>query len=264
MSELDELRGDLADEQTALDLIVRDLDDAGWSTPTPSPGWDVRDQIAHLTYFDGTAALAASDPDAFAEGVAALIDGAGAVGVDEFTLGAMRAVPPLEVLEMWRMNRARLDRAAAALAADARVPWYGPSMGAKSFLTARLMETWAHGQDIVDGLGISREPTGRLRHIARLGFITRGWSYSVRGEQVPDEPVHVELLSPSGELWEFGSSDAVSSVRGTAEDFCFVVTQRRHLADTGLVATGVAGEWMLKAQAFAGGPTQGPEPRARP
>ena len=46
-------------------------------------------------------------------------------------------------------------------------------MGAKSFLTARLMEAWAHGQDICDTVGVEREPTDRLRHIAQLGYIPR-------------------------------------------------------------------------------------------
>ena len=32
-------------------------------------------------------------------------------------------------------------------------PWYGPSMSARSFVTARLMETWAHGMDVADALG---------------------------------------------------------------------------------------------------------------
>ena len=58
-------------------------------------------------------------------------------------------------------------------------------MGAKSFLTARLMEVWAHGQDIVDTVGARRAPTDRLRHIAQLGFITRGWTYINRGLDVP-------------------------------------------------------------------------------
>jgi uncharacterized protein (TIGR03084 family) len=263
VSELEELRGDLVAEQDALDAIVSDLSEAEWSTPTPSPGWDVRDQIAHLTYFDGTAALAITEPDAFAEGVNALIEAAGTVGIDEYTIGSMRRVPPVEVLEMWRMNRRRLDVAAAGLHDDDRVAWYGPSMGAKSFLTARLMEVWAHGQDICDAVGRTRPATARLRHIVRLGVNTRSWSYAVRGLDAPTSPVLVSLVGPSGEPWSFGPSDAPDSVIGTAEEFCLVVTQRRHLEDTNLTATGLGREWMLIAQAFAGGPTTGPAPRAR-
>ena len=103
---------------------------------------------------------------------------------------------------------------------DTRIAWYGPSMGSKSFLTARLMEAWAHGQDVVDAVGATREPTERLRHIAQLGFITRGWTYMNRGLDVPATPVRAELALPSGDVLEFGPEDADESIVGTALDFC--------------------------------------------
>ena len=141
-------------------------------------------------------------------------------------------------------------------------------MSARSFLTARLMEAWAHGQDIVDavnrsGGSASRRPTVRLRHIAHLGYVTRGWSYAVRGSEAPAEEVRVELRSPSGEPWTWGPADATALVAGPAEDFCLVVTQRRHVDDTGLEVHGdAATDWMRVAQAFAGGATTGPAPGA--
>jgi len=136
-------------------------------------------------------------------------------------------------------------------------------MGAKSFLTARLMECWAHGQDVADAVAIERTPTDRVRHIAQLGFITRGWSYVNRGMEVPTGDVRVELTGPSGAVWRFGPGGATDVVTGPALDFCLVVTQRRHVDDTALHVTGeVARDWLEKAQAFAGGPTDGPAPRA--
>jgi uncharacterized protein (TIGR03084 family) len=263
MSDIDQLRADLAAEQAALDAVIEPLREDQWRTPTPSPGWSVQDQVGHLTFFDGTAALAVSDPEGFAAGVAALIEAAGTVGVDEFTLGNFRRMAPPEVLELWRMNRRRLDEAASRLPEDARVPWYGPSMGARSFLTARLMEVWAHGTDIVDAVGGDRPATDRLRHIAQLGYITRGWSYRVRGLEVPEGEVRVVLSSPSGATWTFGPEPAAESATGSAEDFCLVVTQRRHLDDTDLVVTPLARDWLLRAQAFAGGPSEPPAPGRR-
>ncbi len=159
----------------------------------------------------------------------------------------------------WQEGRATLIEAAGTLGESARVPWYGPEMSGKSFLTARLMETWAHGQDVCDTVGAARTPTDRLRHIAQLGFITRGWTYANRGLELPDDDVRVELAAPSGETWTWGDDDAPDSVVGAAEDFCLVVTQRRHADDTDLVITGdAARDWMVKAQAFAGGATDGP------
>jgi uncharacterized protein (TIGR03084 family) len=249
-----DVRADLLAEQQALDDVVAGLDAEGWATPTASPRWSVADQIGHLTFFDGTAAMAIDDPDAFADHLGEMLGTVAGTPeeMDATTLGEYRAMSPAELLAAWRANRVRLADAAAGLADNARIPWYGPSMGAKSFLTARLMETWAHGQDVVDAVGADRPATDRLRHIAQLGFITRGWSYANRGREAPSTPVAVELTSPSGERWMFGPDD----------DFCLVVTQRRHVDDTALEITGdAAREWMEIAQAFAGGATDGPAPR---
>jgi uncharacterized protein (TIGR03084 family) len=255
--DLPRVLADLVAEQEALDAIVAELDPDRWALATPSPGWTVADQIGHLTYFDGTAAQAITDPDGFTAGVHELLAALG--GDTDPTLEEARTMQPAALLAAWRSNRATLAAAAAGLDEQARVVWYGPSMGAKSFLTARLMETWAHGQDVVDTIGAQRDPTDRLRHIAQLGFITRGWSYANRGLTVPDTPVRVELDAPSGATWEFGDPTAPESVHGPALDFCLVVTQRRHVDDTDLVLDGdAARDWMLKAQAFAGAATDGP------
>ena len=258
-----DVAADLAAEQHALDDIVSGLDDARWSTDTPSQGWTVADQIGHLTYFDQAAATAITEPDAFQASMGALIDDASGDDdtVDDLTLDAYRTLAPAALLDVWRSGRARLADAAATLADDDRVAWYGPSMGSRSFLTARLMEAWAHGQDIVDAVGGHRPPTDRLRHIAQLGVITRAWSYANRRMEAPAGEVHVALEAPSGEVWTWGPDDAADTVHGPAEDFCLVVTQRRHLEDTGLKVNGdVVRDWLVRAQAFAGPPTDGPGP----
>lgn len=147
----------------------------------------------------------------------------------------------------------------------ARIPWFGPPMGALSFVSARLMETWAHGQDVADALGVTRPPTARLRHVAQLGVRARPFSFLVHGEEPPSAPVHVVLRGPSGEAWDWDADvGAVDSVRGTALDFCLVVTQRRHVEDTELQIEGpVARAWMSIAQAFAGPPGPGRSPGGR-
>jgi uncharacterized protein (TIGR03084 family) len=137
-----------------------------------------------------------------------------------------------------------------------RVPWYGPDMSLASAATARLMETWAHGQDIADGLGARLRPTSRVRHVADLGVRTFAFSFGVRGLSAPEVPVRVELWGPHFEEWAWGPEGAVDSVKGPAEEFCLVVTQRRHLAGTSLQVEGVtARAWLSIAQAFAGAPT---------
>jgi uncharacterized protein (TIGR03084 family) len=257
---------DLIAEQDVLDDIVTPLADTQWSLPTPSPGWTVADQIAHLTYFDDAAKVAICDPSEFATMAGRLGQAAmeGSRGVDQFTLGPYRSLTPRQLLEAWRRSRRSLVEAAGRLDDAARVPWYGPSMGSKSFLTARLMETWAHGQDVVDTLGTVRPKSSRLRHIAQLGFLTRGWSYVNRGMPAPPDDVRLVLTGPGGDAWGFGPADADEFVTGPAEDFCLVVTQRRHLDDTGLETSPLARDWLLIAQAFAGPATNGPEVGSRP
>lgn len=261
-SELDTLRVDLVAEQDALDDVVAHLSDEQWRRATPSPGWNVTDQIGHLSYFDASAATAILDPDAFRASVAELVAGASEGGVDEFTLGPFRRLTPAEQLRTWRRGRADLASAAATLRDDTRVPWYGPSMSAKSFLSARLMEVWAHGTDVVDALGAPHPATNRLRHVAQLGFITRAWSYRVRGEAPPPGDVRLELDGPAGDPWTWGPLDAQDTIRGPAQDFCLVVTQRRHVEDTSLETGELGYHWLVRAQAFAGAASTGPEPRS--
>jgi uncharacterized protein (TIGR03084 family) len=260
MTDVHRVAADLRAEQETLDAIVDGLTEEQWRLATPSPGWTVADQIGHLTYYDGAAATAIEDPPAFKESMAELFADPGRI--DSLTLHRHLSTPDL--LDTWRGTRRRLARAAATLDDDRRVEWYGPSMGAKSFLTARLMECWAHGQDVADAVGVQRQPTDRLRHIAQLGFITRGWSYANRGLESPEGDVRLELTGPSGDVWSFGPDGAGDAVRGPAEDFCLVVTQRRHVDDTALeIAGAVAGDWLARAQAFAGPPTDGPAPGER-
>ncbi len=258
-----EVLNDLVAEQADLETIVADLTPADWDLDTPSPGWTVTDQVAHLAFFDGTAALAISDTDGFIAHRDGLVSTfADADAMDAATIGPFRDLSPAERLAEWRRQREALRSAASGLDDADRIEWYGPSMGAKSFLTARLMEAWAHGQDICDTVGATRAPTDRLRHIAQLGVITRGWTYASRGLEMPADEVRVELASPGGETWAWGPDDAPASIRGDAEDFCLIVTQRRHRDDTGLEFDGDAAvDWMSRAQAFAGAPTDGPAPR---
>jgi uncharacterized protein (TIGR03084 family) len=255
------LLADLLAETRVLQDMVDGLDAKGWDLPTPARGWAIRDQISHLAYFDEAATLAAVDPERFRVEAAELT--AGGPGFSDEVAARYRALPTTDVGDWFRGARRELASVFADLDPGARLPWYGPDMSAASALTARLMETWAHGQDVADTLGVQREPTVRLRHIAHLGVSTFGFAHRLRGLEVPVVPVRVELVAPDGGRWEWGPPDAEDTVSGPALDFCLAVTQRRHLADTELRITGpVATAWMSIAQAFAGAPGAGREPAA--
>jgi len=254
-----EVAADLEAEQAALDAVIGPLPEEAWGRATPAAGWVVQDQVAHLALGEELAAVAATDAAAFFERLAAAA--ADLAGYEEAMLSRGRALSPAQVLDWWR--RARRDTLAAVAAADpeTRIPWVGPPMKPRTFLTARLMETFAHGQDVRDALGLPLQDTGRLRHVAHLGVATRGFSYTNRGLLPPEIPVRVELRGPAGEAWSWGPEDAPGRVSGPLVDFCLVVTQRRNVADTRLTVQGAAAaEWMRIAQAFGGPPTDGRPP----
>jgi uncharacterized protein (TIGR03084 family) len=258
---LGEVVEDLAAEHLALDGVLARMDDAQWELPTHAPGWLVRDQVTHLAHFDETARLAIVDSDRFRADVESARTSDGPTGYEQRYLARGRAMSPAALRARWRETSAALVAAARDLDPKARLPWYGPDMSALSFVTARLMETWSHGLDIVDVVGFERPDTDRLRHVVFLGVRTRAFSYVNRGLASNTTPVYVALTAPSGAIWTSGKPDAENRVTGAARDFCRVVTQRRHVADTDLTVTGAAAEeWMRLAQAFAGPPGQGRKP----
>jgi uncharacterized protein (TIGR03084 family) len=257
---LDGVLADLAAESAALEALVAPLDEAGWRTPTPAAGWDVATQIAHLAWTDSAALAAATDQEAWdALVLEALADPEHAVDRAALTGGG---VPPADLLARWRTGRTTLADALRSLPDGQRIPWYGPPMSATSMATARYMETWAHGLDVHAALEAAAPVTDRVRHVAHLGVRTRRFSFAARGLEAPSVEPHVSLTAPSGEVWTWGPDDATESVTGPAYDFCLLVTQRVHRADTALVAVGEGADaWLDVAQAFAGPPGAGREPR---
>lgn len=258
---LDLLRADLADEVQSLADVVDPLDETALRTPTPADGWDVADELAHLAAFDDYAALAMNDSFTFAM----RLDSAKSGGVDPIAEATQRgrSIGPNRTRDWWHAATSELANAASTLGPRTRLAWFGPDMGAVSFLTARLMETWAHGQDIRDALGLDAEVSLRLRHIAEMGVRARAYSYSVRSLDAPMADVAVVLTAPDDTTWSWGADTASERVSGSALDFCFLVTQRRHRDDLALDVRGAEAErWVSIAQAFAGGPGPGRAPRS--
>jgi uncharacterized protein (TIGR03084 family) len=244
---------------------------ADWDAATPADGWTVRDQVTHLAFFDDAVMLSLRDPAEFAKQRAEQVALGG--NFPDLLAERYRHLPGEEVLA-W-LTRSREALVAAYRAADpaARLPWYGPGMSVPSSITARIMETWAHGQDIRDTAGVATPVTSRLRHIANLGVRTFGFCFAQRELPVPGDSVRVRLHGPSGDIWEWiagggadraaaattGTGGVANTVTGNALDFCLVVAQRRNVADTELeVRGGTAEQWIAIAQAFAGGPTDPP------
>ena len=247
---------DLAAETAELRQILAQLSDTDWHSPTPAPGWTICDQVSHLAHFDQVAITSATDPARFAAEVACH----GAVDPDAIAR-RYHDMTRADLEDWFGRARGELLLAFAGLSPATRVPWFGPPMSVASALTARIMETWAHGQDVADTVGVHRMPTYRLRHVAHIGVGARAFSYAANQLPMPAGPVRVELVAPSGELWTWGAAEADDRVTGPAIDFCLLVTQRRHRDDLAVEAVGAAaGEWLAIAQAFAGPPGPGRKP----
>lgn len=256
---------DLLAEYRDLAALCDTLTPARWNTPSAFYGWTPWDEIAHLCYFDEAALQSVNDPERFAVEAKAL--SARILGGEEFSTIQHQTYGHLDgaaLLALWRTRHEALVGELAALDPKARLPWYGPPMSGRSFATARLMETWAHGQDVWDVLRRRRPATDRLKHIAHLGVTTFGWTFVNRELPVPSVATYVALEAPRGGTWTWGDPTSEHRVTGSAEDFCLLVTQRRHVDDTSLEYTpGPVADWLHIAQCFAGDPADGPKPGVR-
>lgn len=256
---------DLKKEGAALQALLAGLGVDDWQQPTPFKQWTPWDVVAHLHLSDQWALASLDGPAAFRQAIAPLLAAFNArQSLGDYTREQFAALPGAALLESWRSCFARLGERLAALDPKARLTWFGPDMGARSFVTARYMETWAHGQDVYDLLGQPRVYDDGIRAIATLGIKTYGFSFANRRLPVPSPEPYVKLQAPSGAIWEWNPASDSDRIEGLASEFCHVVTQGRNIADTGLRVIGEpARQWMAIAQCFAGPPENPPAPGSR-
>ena len=254
---------DFLTETQVLHDAIAGLTDIDLTAPTQFKGWTIEDVLIHLHFWNRAADLSATDAPAFQ----ALVTDAMQVLQKG---GSLRQVEPKHIAERgtalrdaWIAQASDMAPRWAAMDPKTRLPWVGPSMSARSSITARQMETWAHGFEIFDLLGLDRTESDRVQNIVVLGVNTFGWSHQVHGLPVPETMPRLTLTAPSGAVWEYGDANA-GDITGPAVDFAAVVTQTRALADTGLTVTGpIAETWMSNAQCFAGPPETPPAPGSR-
>lgn len=248
----DEYASLLDDLRAEQDELASDVDGAGpddWLRPTPARGWDVRDSIAHLADTDEVAAdTCTGGPRALNTAVQMY------ASPEDFTLSGVlrgRRLRGADVLAWWREAAAHERQVLASLEPRTRVAW-GLGMSASAFVTARLMETWAHGLDVRAALGVPSHDTNRLRHVAWISLRALPYAFTVAGRDAPTEPIRAELTLPDGSLWYFGPAGAAACIRGPASQLCRLFVQRmRRDEATGLRADGDAAEAALDvARAF--------------
>ncbi|MCA0873260.1 TIGR03084 family protein [Seohaeicola saemankumensis] len=254
---------DFLEECETLNAVLTGLEPGGWTRPTQFKGWTLNDVLVHLHFWNGMADQSLQDPAGFQQNMARMLPRMQAEGMRGMENEAI-AERGEDLRRAWENLYRNMTPRWAAQDPKARVQWAGPDMSVRSSITARQMETWAHGQEVFDLLGETRPESDRIKNIVVLGVNTFGWSYKVHGRAVPEQMPCLELTAPSGALWTFGEADGVNRIAGSAVAFAQVMAQTRNVADTDLRVTGlVATEWMTIAQCFAGGPETPPPPGAR-
>jgi uncharacterized protein (TIGR03084 family) len=264
-----DLVNDLEAEMRVLDALLASLDGPAWDLPSPAEGWTLRDCVVHLAETDDSAAQivgsrGAELQDKQERTARSRSDARSSQREGLLNAGQLRgrSLEPAELLEWRHRAGRRLIDALQGLCGDERLRWAGRPMSARSFTSARILEHWSHGLDVLDAAGIEPVDTHRLQHVAHLGYITREFSYRNRGLAPPESQLRLELAGPSGERWTWGPEDAPDCITGAAGDFCRVVAQRIHVDDTSLKADGPhAREFLTIAQAFAGPPGSGRQPK---
>lgn len=256
---------DFLDESKALHALVQPLADADYQRPTQFKGWTINHVLQHLHFFNLAAIYSLQDAARFDALYAKLTrKRSGGMSTVEATDELLEGVHGQALLQLWQDGFHKTAEAFGQADARQRVRWVGPDMSARSSISARLMETWAHGQEIYDLLGVVRKNADRIRSIAVIGVNTYGWTFRNRGEQIPEPQPHVRLTAPSGALWKWNDASEEHLVEGMAEEFCQVVTQVRNIKDTRLRVVGTPAErWMAVAQCFAGPVETPPAPGTR-
>lgn len=256
---------DFRDESEGLYGLLVDLPDAAFERRTQFKDWTVGDVISHLHAWNLAAGLSLTDPDKFAEFRDALLAGLqGGATIREMEVLLLDEASGRARLEQWHDFSVHMAASFAAADPKQRVQWAGPEMSVRSSITARLMETWSHGQELYDLLGVPRVDTDRIRNIAVLGVNTFGWTFINRGLPVPEEQPYLRLIAPSGQEWTWNEPSSENYIAGDATEFCQVVTQVRNIADLNLEVVGAtATQWMAIAQCFAGPAEDPPAPGSR-
>ena len=258
------IANDFRAENLALKSLLDPLTDARFDQPTLFKAWTINDILRHLHFWNRAAYLQVHDEaelERLLGRVFSLTDPGGMRTLEREMFGGLRGQA---LLEEWSGFSEQLAASFAEIDPKTRLKWAGPAMSARSSLTARQMETWAHGQAAFDALGVTRINTDRIRNIVQLGVNTFAWTFRVNSLPLPEARPYLSLTAPSGEAWSWGDPDPQNMIEGTAEAFCQVVTQVRNVADVDLKTAGeTAAVWMAKAQCFAGPPETPPAPGQR-
>ena len=253
------------EESDALYKLLINADKNSFKLKTQFKSWTINDVLYHLHVWNIAALLSLKNENKFKEFMQNFMEAVkSGNSAREYEKILSDNTEGLDLLNLWKETYEKISNEFAKSDPKKRVKWAGPDMSVRSSITARHMETWAHGQEIFDQLGFERIDTDRIKNIVVIGVNTFGWTYINRNLSIPEKMPKLSLLSPSNELWEWNEDNEENMISGSATEFSQVVTQVRNINDTSLKVSGkIANEWMSIAQCFAGPPENPPEKGTR-
>jgi uncharacterized protein (TIGR03084 family) len=238
---VDDVLSALAEQHDELAQLVDPCTDDDWQRPTRCEGWDVAAVLLHLAATDELAtASARGDLDRYAAGFlggrdaqTVTVDDAAAAQVD-----AERATGGDAIRLRWHDASREMRAAFEAGDPHLRVTWVSGQLSLRTLVTTRLSEAWIHTGDIASALGVELAPTDRLHNIARLAWRTLPYAFE-RADATMTGPVALELTGPNGERWRFDPDEsALTTIRGSAAEFCDVAARRVEPGATALTGDG--------------------------
>jgi len=255
---------DFLAESDSLCELISGLEDDDFRQITQFKGWAINDVISHLHFWNRAADLALASPQAFQQFMTKVMASVQQGQLREFEQEWLNGLQGCALRDRWQEFYREMCQRFGEADPKSRMKWAGPDMSVRSGITARLMETWAHGQAVYDVLGVERVDTDSIKNIVVLGINTFSWTFKNRELPVPEKSPELQLTAPSGDTWVFNESNSIDCIKGTATEFCQIVTQVRNVLDTNLIVLGdTAKQWMELAQCFAGPPENPPRPGSR-
>jgi len=246
-------------EREALGRTIQYTPPAAWDQDSPSPGWRMRDIVAHLAAGEVAAAAAiAGEASTEVEEYLKGLEGEPATleGFNEFSVRRRADVPFRQVVTEWGkaadLFLSRASKISPEEWTSLKVQWMAGPIGVSYLVQSRVMEWWLHGEDILAGGG---NPP-RLEHppiycVNDLAVRTIPYALSLAGLSFPGKSVKVELEAVGGGSWHWGLApretpapnkppDAV--ITGRAYAFALVAGRRvpaeYYLAEGGLQTAG--------------------------
>lgn len=169
----------LREEWASIDALLEELSDDEWSLPTPLPGWNVKDNVAHMI---GTEAMlsgaAAPDVTVDRETATHIRNDIGAF--NEAWVEALRKESPADVAARFHeVTAARI----VVLEGMKQIEWDAETFTPAGkdaygrFMQIRVFDCWLHEQDIRDAVGRPGNETGLPVEVAldemttAMGFV---------------------------------------------------------------------------------------------